>query len=140
MKVKLAAAVTVASAALVLAACGGSDSSGSGDGGGGPITIGASVPLSGPLACFGSFMKWGYQHAVDQANAAGGITVDGEKRKVKLVLLDDKTDANTAANNVTRLITRDKVDALLGSCTGTLVEPGALVAERSRVPFVTGCD
>src|SRR3954447_6669726 len=139
MKVKLAGAVTVASAALVLAACGGSGSSGSGDGGG-PITIGASVPLSGPLAGFGSFMKWGYQHAVDQANAAGGITVDGEKRKVKLVLLDDKTDANTAANNVTRLITRDKVDALLGSCTGTLVEPGALVAERSRVPFVTGCD
>ena len=140
MKVKLAAAVSVAGAALALAACGSSGSSGSGGGDSRPIVIGASVPLSGPLAGFGSFMKWGYQNAVDRANAAGGITVDGKKRKVKLVLLDDKTDANTASNNINRLISRSKADALLGSCTGTLVEPGALVAERNRVPFVTACD
>jgi branched-chain amino acid transport system substrate-binding protein len=98
------------------------------------------VPLSGPLAGFGSFVKWGYQHAVAQANAAGGITVDGTKKKVQLVLLDDKTDPNTVSNNTTRLITRDKVDAMLGSCTPALVNAGALVADRQRVPLVTGCD
>jgi branched-chain amino acid transport system substrate-binding protein len=42
------------------------------------IVIGASLPLSGPLASFGSFQQWGYKRAVDEVNKAGGITVDGQ--------------------------------------------------------------
>jgi branched-chain amino acid transport system substrate-binding protein len=104
------------------------------------ITIGASIPLSGPLAGFGSFEKWGYQHAVDLVNAQGGIVVDGQKKKVKLILLDDKTDPNQTAANTDRLITSNHVDALLGSCTPALVNAGALVADRNKVPLVTACD
>jgi branched-chain amino acid transport system substrate-binding protein len=136
----LAAAATCVAAMFAIAGCGSDSGGGGGDSGGGTIKIGASLPLSGPLAGFGSFVKWGYQHAVDEANAAGGITVDGKKKKVQLVLLDDKTDPNTVANNTTRLITRDKVDAMLGSCTPALVNAGALVADRQKVPLVTGCD
>jgi branched-chain amino acid transport system substrate-binding protein len=137
----LVAGAVCALAMLAIAGCGSDSSSGGGgDSSGGTIKIGASVPLSGPLAGFGSFVKWGYQHAVDQVNAQGGITVDGKKKKVKLIVLDDKTDPNTTANNTTRLITRDKVDAMLGSCTPALVNAGALVADRQRVPLVTGCD
>jgi branched-chain amino acid transport system substrate-binding protein len=137
----LVAGAVCALAMLAIAGCGSdSGSGGGGDSSGGTIKIGASVPLSGPLAGFGSFVKWGYQHAVDQVNAQGGITVDGKKKKVKLIVLDDKTDPNTTANNTTRLITRDKVDAMLGSCTPALVNAGALVADRQRVPLVTGCD
>ena len=44
------------------------------------IVIGASLPLSGPLAGFGSFQQWGYKRAVDEVNKAGGITVDGKKK------------------------------------------------------------
>jgi branched-chain amino acid transport system substrate-binding protein len=128
------AAALCAAAMLLLAGCGSDDGGGSGGSGSDTIKIGASVPLSGPLAGFGSFVKWGYQHA------AGGIEVDGEKKKVELILLDDKTDPNTTSNNTTRLITRDKVDAMLGSCTPALVNAGALVADRQRVPLVTGCD
>lgn len=104
-----------------------------------PIKIGASIPLTGGLASFGSFEKWGYQHAVDAVNASGGISVGGRKRKVDLVILDDQTDPNRTVNNVTRLITSEKVDALLGSCTDSLVEPGALIADRQKVPMVTAC-
>ncbi len=50
-------------------------------------------------------------------NAKGGIEIDGKKRKVKLVLLDDKTDPNVTVNNVSKLITEKHVDALMGSCT-----------------------
>lgn len=140
MKLRACSIAIVAALSLTVAACGSSNKSSSGGSGGGTIKIGASVPLSGPLAGFGSFVKWGYQHAVDQANAAGGITVDGKKKKVQLILLDDKTDPNTVSNNTTRLITRDKVDAMLGSCTPALVNAGALVADRQKVPLVTGCD
>jgi branched-chain amino acid transport system substrate-binding protein len=134
------AAATCVAALFAIAGCGSSSSSGGGDSGSSTIKVGASLPLSGPLAGFGSFVKWGYQHAVNEVNAAGGLTVDGKKKKVELILLDDKTDPNTVANNTTRLITRDKVDAMLGSCTPALVNAGALVADRQRVPLVTGCD
>ena len=104
------------------------------------IVIGASLPLSGPLAGFGSFQQWGYKRAVDEVNKAGGIEIDGKKQMVKLIIRDDKTDPNTTASNTETLISRDKVVALLGSCTPALVNAGALVAERAKKPIVTGCD
>ena len=103
------------------------------------IVIGASIPLSGPLAGFGSFQRWGYQHAVDQVNQAGGLQVGGSKRRVRLILLDDKTDPNTTSSNTDTLVSRNNATALLGSCTPSLVVAGAVVADRNRVPMVTGC-
>jgi branched-chain amino acid transport system substrate-binding protein len=134
----VAGAVAVLLASGTLAACGQGSSAG-GSASGGVITIGASVPLSGPLAGFGAFEKWGYQHAVDTVNKAGGVSIDGTKRQVKLIVLDDQTDPNTTVNNMTKLITSDHVDAVLGSCTDSLVEPGALVADRNGIPMVTPC-
>lgn len=110
-----------------------------GDSGSGDIVIGASIPLSGAIAGFGSFQKWGYQHAVDEINAAGGLDVDGTRRKVRLVVRDDKSDPNVTSANVDTLISGDDVTALLGSCTPALVTAGGLVADRRRVPMVTGC-
>jgi len=37
------------------------------------VVIGASIPLSGPLAGFGMYQKWGYETAVHDLNQAGGI-------------------------------------------------------------------
>src|SRR5579871_2102105 len=104
------------------------------------IVIGASLPLSGPLAGFGSFQQWGYKRAVDEVNKAGGISVGGKKEMVKLIIRDDKTDPNATAANTETLISRDHVVAMLGSCTPALVNAGALVAERAKKPIVTGCD
>jgi branched-chain amino acid transport system substrate-binding protein len=104
------------------------------------IVIGASLPLSGPLAGFGSFQQWGYKRAVDEANKAGGISIGGAKQMVRLVIRDDKTDPNATASNTETLISRDHVVAMLGSCTPALVNAGALVADRAKKPLVTGCD
>lgn len=135
--------VAVAALAAGLASCGNlgssSSSSAAGSSGSGPIVIGASIPLTGGVASFGYFEKWGYEHAVDLVNAAGGIKVNGVKRKVKLILLDDQSDPNTSVNNIEQLISSDHVSALLGSCTNTLIVPGALVANRDGVPMVTPC-
>jgi len=131
-----AAAVALAG---VLTACSSASGSSGASGSSEDIVIGASIPLTGGLAGFGYFEKWGYQHAVAQVNASGGIAIGGVKHKVKLILLDDQTDPNTTVTNVQQLITQDHVTALLGSCTNTLVVPGALIAERSGVPMVTPC-
>lgn len=123
-----------ASAAMVLALC--AHEARAAD----EIVIGTSIPLSGPLAGFGSFQKWGYNHAVEEVNKAGGIAVGGKKYQIKLVIRDDKTDPNVSSGNIETLISRDHAVALLGSCTPALVNAGALVAERHKVPMVTGCD
>jgi branched-chain amino acid transport system substrate-binding protein len=104
------------------------------------IVIGASLPLSGPLAGFGSFQQWGYKRAVEEVNKAGGISIGGTKQMVKLIIRDDKTDPSAAASNTETLISRDHVVAMLGSCTPALVNAGALVADRAKKPLVTGCD
>lgn len=104
------------------------------------VVIGASIPLSGPLAGFGMYQKWGYETAVNDLNKAGGLTIDGQKVPVRLVIRDDKTDPNATASNTETLISRDKVVAMLGSCTPALVNAGALVAERRKVPLVAGCN
>jgi len=104
------------------------------------VVIGASLPLSGTLAGFGMYQKWGYETAVNDINKAGGLSIDGKKMPVRLVIRDDKTDPNSTAGNTETLISRDKVTAMLGSCTPALVNAGALVAERRKVPLVAGCN
>ena len=130
-----AIAVLTACVTLLAVGCAGKSTPSSGS----EIVIGASIPLSGPLAGFGSFQRWGYQHAVDEVNRAGGLEVGGDPRKVRLVLLDDRTDPNTTSANTDSLIARNQATALLGSCTPALVNAGGVVADRNRIPMVTGC-
>ena len=55
------------------------------------IVIGASLPLSGQLASFGAFQRWGYEHAIAEANHAGGIAIGGKRLPVRLVVRDDRS-------------------------------------------------
>jgi len=126
-----------AASLLLLAAC--QPKTADTPGGGGDIVIGATIPLSGALASFGSFQKWGYEHAVAEVNAAGGIGIGGVQRQVRLVIRDDKTDANVASSNVDTLVSADRANALLGSCTPPLVIAASLAAERNATPIVSGC-
>ena len=103
------------------------------------IVIGATIPLSGALAGFGSFQKWGYEHAVAEINAVGGLRIEGAMRKVRLVIRDDRTDANVAAANIDTLVSAEHAVALLGSCTPPLVIAASLAAERNATPIVSGC-
>jgi branched-chain amino acid transport system substrate-binding protein len=102
--------------------------------------VGADLPLTGTFSFFGGYQKWGYTRAVSQVNARGGILIDGKKHQVKLVILDDASNPTTATSNVHKLVSNDRAVAILGSCTPPMVTPGAVVAEKSGVPMVTGCD
>jgi branched-chain amino acid transport system substrate-binding protein len=69
---------------------------------------------------------------VDEVNARGGIL----GRKIKLVLLDDKSDTQTAVKLYEKLITEDKVDVLLAPYSSAITEAVANVNERYKMPFV----
>ena len=74
------------------------------------IKIGAVNPYSGPLALYGNEVTRGYELAVDQVNAAGGLM----GRKIELI----RGDAGTAQQGIAtveQLVTKDKVDLLVGT-------------------------
>jgi branched-chain amino acid transport system substrate-binding protein len=69
---------------------------------------------------------------VDEVNARGGLL----GHKINLVLLDDKSDTQTAVKLYEKLITEDKVDVLLAPYSSAITEAVANINERYKVPFV----
>ena len=121
---------------LIMAGCG-SGGGGSSSSSGGPIVIGADLPMTGSLARFGTLMKLAYQTEINQVNQVGGVDVGGQKRKVKLVILDDGSDPQKASSNTSTLVLKDGAVGLLGTATPPVVIPQAQVAERQQVPLVS---
>jgi branched-chain amino acid transport system substrate-binding protein len=69
---------------------------------------------------------------VDEVNARGGLL----GHRIRLVLLDDKSDTQTAIKLYEKLITEDKVDLVLGPYSSGITEAVANVTERYKMPFV----
>ncbi len=90
------------------------------------IKIGAINPYSGPLALYGNEVTRGYELAVDQINAAGGVL----GRKVELVR-GDAANAQQGIATVEQLATRDKVDMF----TGTYVSGISLTASDAAARY-----
>jgi branched-chain amino acid transport system substrate-binding protein len=129
--------VLAAGAALALttvAACGSAASSGSAAGqpSSGPITIGMSLPMTGPVADVSKSGYQGYELWAAQVNADGGLL----GRKVRLDMLDDGFDPNQTAADYTRLISQDHVNLLLGTFSSLLNAPASAVAARQRMLYV----
>ena len=74
------------------------------------IKIGAINPYSGPLALYGTEVTRGYVIAVDQLIASGGLL----GKKVELIR-GDATNPQQGIATVEQLVTREKVDLLLGT-------------------------
>ncbi len=97
----------------------------------GSITIGQSVPLSGPAQELGIEMQLGAKLYFDQINAQGGV----HGRKIKLLSLDDGYEPDRATANTRQLIDKNDVFALFGY-VGTPTSLAALqVSNPAGVPF-----
>src|SRR5258708_4711556 len=81
-------------------------------------------------------LKAGYQAAVDDANAAGGVKVNGTQAKIQLVVLDNASDPKTASSQATTLYLQDNAVALLGPFTPPLTISVSNVAERLKRPLI----
>jgi branched-chain amino acid transport system substrate-binding protein len=125
------AVASAAAAVAALSACGGSSSS-SGKDTKAPLKIGASLPLTGPVADVSKSGYEGYRLWASRVNAGGGLL----GRQVKLSILDDGFEPNQSASNYTRLISRDKVDLLLGTFSSLLNAPASAIAARQGMLYV----
>ena len=100
--------------------------------------IGVAVPLSGLFGKDGALVKDAYTIWAETVNAAGGIETAGGRYPVKLVFYDDMSNPQTSARLVEKLITKDKVDLLLGGFGSSQVMAASAAAERRRYPMVCG--
>jgi branched-chain amino acid transport system substrate-binding protein len=124
---------------VALAACGGSStkSGGSGGSGGsakGPVTIGASLSLSGDFAADGQAFQKGYELWATDQNARGGLL----GHKIKLSVLSDSSSPAQVVSNYQKLIGSNKDQLVFGPFSTLLTLPSARVAARYGYAFVEG--
>jgi branched-chain amino acid transport system substrate-binding protein len=85
------------------------------------ITIGVSLPLTGPASGLGLPMQNEFK--------LWPATLAGEK--VNLIILDDATDPTKGVQNAKRFVTQDNVDVIIGSAATPVAIPIADVAAES---------
>lgn len=91
-------------AAAALAGCGSSGSSGGSASGQGTVTFAMETGLTGADAEVGGPQLDGFKLAVDQINAAGGISVGGAKDKIVTTVSDDTSVASVGVEKVHGII------------------------------------
>jgi len=89
------------------------------------LRIGAINPYSGPLALYGDEVARGYQVAVDEKNAKGGVL----GRKVELIR-GDAGNPQQGIAAVDQLVTRDKVDLFIGTYISAVSNAASDAAQR----------
>lgn len=102
-----------------------------------PIRIGYAISRSGPMAGGAqvsqepNYIMW-----AEQVNAAGGLDVQGKKRKVELIGSDDRSEIETAVRTYEKLMTSDKVDLILPPWGSSMNFATAPLANRHGYPFI----
>ena len=94
------------------------------------------MPLTGRYAAGGDQVRNGYQLAVDDINAAGGVEVAGKKIPLELVVVDDESDPTKTTQRMETLATNDKVIAYLGGFGSDLHAAAAGIAEKNKIPYL----
>jgi branched-chain amino acid transport system substrate-binding protein len=102
-----------------------------------PVLIGHYGSLTGSEATFGKSTDNGIRLAVEEINAAGGVSSGGAKHQVKLVSEDTEGKPEKAGPVVTKLITKDKVSAVLGEVASSVSLAGGPVCQQYGVPMIS---
>lgn len=112
----------------VLAGCNAKSTGGGGD----TIKIGANLELSGGVASYGQSVSEGLELALEEINKKG---ING--KKLELVKVDNKSDAAEATSGALKLVSQDKVVAIVGSATSTNTLAQVQIAQKHNVPLLT---
>ncbi len=97
------------------------------------IKVGEIASLTGKEAAFGQSSHKGTLLAVEELNAAGGVL----GKKIELLTEDNQSKPGESATAANKLISRDKVVALLGEVASSRSLEMAPIAQRSRIPMIS---
>lgn len=99
------------------------------------VRVGVVSPMTGPAARFGAIQQSTLTLAVEDVNGAGGIRALGGA-KIRLVFGDTRGEADMGVTETERLITRERVHALIGAFQSGVGLPSSAVAERYEIPWL----
>ncbi len=94
--------------------------------------IGSPLPMTGAGAAFGEKFKKAYSMAIDEINAKGGIN----GKKIELVIDDTQAKPAVAVTNAKKLISSDKVIALVGGWSSGVALAVGPVAQDNKTPYL----
>ena len=128
--------------ALSLTACGGSSESGAASdnswasGDSGTITLGMIGPLTGSVAVYGTHIENGVKLAIEEINAAGGVTLSDGAHQLAVETKDDQGDATECVNAMNALIS-DGIQLVVGSATSGCTSAITSIANSEGVVMIT---
>jgi branched-chain amino acid transport system substrate-binding protein len=96
------------------------------------IKVGEYASLTGKEAGFGQTSHHGVTLAIEEINAAGGVL----GKQIELAYEDNQTKPGESATAVKKLISRDKVIALIGEVSSTRSLEAAPIAQQSKIPMI----
>jgi branched-chain amino acid transport system substrate-binding protein len=94
------------------------------------VKIGVFLPMTGSVAAYGQIEWAGIKTANEMKPSVLG-------KKVKLILLDTKSDKIKAANAVSKLIKKNRICAIIGEAINANTMAGAEIAEKARIPIIS---
>lgn len=95
------------------------------------VRLGLITPLTGDVKTFGESCKNGFLAAIDDYAKTG-------RYQISPVIADDRNDATEGTNAALKLITQDRVLGLIGPLTSKVAVPVSELAEKNKVPMITG--
>lgn len=106
-----------------------------------PIRVAATYPATGYLSEVGGRMRQGYALAVKMFNEKGGFDMEqagsgNAGRMLELTMMDDGSDARTAARIYGRFAADPTVDVLLGPYSSPVTEAVLPVTEAAGHPLI----
>jgi branched-chain amino acid transport system substrate-binding protein len=99
---------------------------------GADLKIGFTLSLTGGTDDYGKAARMGAQLALKEYNDKGGY----KGQKVEAVIYDDETKPAKGVENVTRLITRDKVFAIVGPVNSGVALAIIDIAQKNQMPLI----
>jgi branched-chain amino acid transport system substrate-binding protein len=101
------------------------------------IRVGVIAELTGDMPAVGESCKKAAQLAVKEMNDAGGVQVGEKRYKVELFIEDNAGKADQSASAAQKLITQQKVIAIVGPNATRYAIPASEIAEGSQVLLIT---
>ena len=96
------------------------------------LKIGFTFSLTGGTDDAGKGARMGAELALAEYNERGGY----KGQKVEAIIYDDETKPATGVENVTRLITRDKVFAIVGPVNSGVALAIIDIAQKNQIPLM----
>ena len=97
------------------------------------IKVGEVGSMTGTEGTFGVSTHNGIELAIKQINAKGGV----KGKKLELISMDDQGKPEEAATAVTKLITQNKVAAILGEVASSRSMAMAPIAQQYQIPMIS---